>query len=162
MDAGWLETYDRYYDTKVHKIFDSVFKQLKEHKHYTYTVGDMAFFRRWYTGLDNDEDRAKVKKLVASGQIEIVHGGLVSTDEATTNYSDILRNFEVAHDFLKQEFGVVPKVGWQLDPFGHSAANAELFAQMGMEAMFFARINGPEKDERKAKQDMEFIWTPEF
>ena len=66
---------------------------------------------------------------------------MVSTDEATTNYADILRNFEVAHDFLKAEFGVTPKVGWQLDPFGHSAANALLFAQMGMEAIFFARVN---------------------
>ena len=76
-----------------------------------------------------------------NGQLEFVHGGLVSTDEATTNYSDILRNFEAAHDFLLKEFGVIPKIGWQLDPFGHSAANALLFAEMGMEAMFFARIN---------------------
>ena len=57
-----------------------------------------------------------------------MHGGLVSNDEATTNYADILRNFETAHDFLMDEFGITPRVGWQLDPFGHSAANAELFA----------------------------------
>lgn len=35
----------------------------------------------------------------------------MSTDEATTNYADILRNFEAGHDFLQKEFGVTPKVG---------------------------------------------------
>ena len=50
----------------------------------------------------------------------------MSTDEATTSYTDIIRNFEAGHDFLKYEFGVKPKIGWQLDPFGHSSANAEL------------------------------------
>ena len=69
-----------------------------------------------------------IKKLVWQGQLEIVHGGLVSTDEATTNYADIIRNFEVAHNWLFKEFGVRPNIAWQLDPFGHSAANAELMA----------------------------------
>ena len=66
---------------------------------------------------------------------------MVSTDEATTNYADIIRNFEVAHNWLFKEFGIRPSIAWQLDPFGHSAANAELMAQMGMEAIFFSRIN---------------------
>ena len=66
---------------------------------------------------------------------------MVSTDEACTNYSDILRNFEVAHDFLWEEFGVKPRVAWQLDPFGHSAATASLFAELGLEEMVFARMN---------------------
>ena len=75
------------------------------------------------------------------GQLELVQGGLVSPDEATTNYADVLRNYEAGHDFLRSEFGMTPRIGWQLDPFGHSAVTAELMAEMGMEAIFFARIN---------------------
>ena len=41
-----------------------------------------------------------------------MHGGLVSPDEATTNYAELIRNFEAAHDFLKNEFGITPKVAW--------------------------------------------------
>lgn len=66
---------------------------------------------------------------------------MVSTDEACPDYADILRNFEQGHDWLMEEFGIKPKIGWQLDPFGHSAAVAHLFAQMGLEKMVFARIN---------------------
>ena len=43
--------------------------------------------------------------MVQTGQLEIVHGGLVSTDEATVNYADMLRNFESGHDFVRQTFG---------------------------------------------------------
>ena len=42
--------------------------------------------------------------------------------------------------WLKREFNRIPKVGWQLDPFGHSAANARLFAEIGLEAVVFARM----------------------
>lgn len=71
---------------------------------------------------------------------------MVSSDEACPDYADILRNFEQAQDFLDVEFdGLKPKIGWQLDPFGHSAANAYLFAELGFEAMVFSRINEQDK-----------------
>ena len=66
---------------------------------------------------------------------------MVSTDEACTNYADILKNFEQGNDFLRAEFGIEAKIGWQLDPFGHSVANAKLLADLGLETMVFARIN---------------------
>ena len=73
--------------------------------------------------------------------MELIHGGLVSNDEACPNYSDVIRNFEMGHAFLKDTFGIKPKIGWQLDPFGHSAAMAELLAELGLETMVFSRMN---------------------
>ena len=49
MDAGWLKTYDEYFHKNVKKIFSSVIEQLSKDPQFTYTVGDMAFFRRYYT-----------------------------------------------------------------------------------------------------------------
>ena len=69
---------------------------------------------------------------------------MVSTDEACPDYADMIRNFEQAHEFLWYEFGVKPKIGWQLDPFGHSAANASIFAELGFDAIVFSRINQSE------------------
>ena len=45
-------------------------------------------------------------------------------DEACPYYSDIINNFMIGFKFLKEEFDVYPSVGWQIDPFGHSAAHA--------------------------------------
>ena len=66
---------------------------------------------------------------------------MIQTDEACPDYGDILRNFELAHDWLWEEFKIRPTVGWQIDPFGHSSANAELMVDLGLEALFIWRIN---------------------
>jgi alpha-mannosidase len=34
----------------------------------------------------------------------------------------------IGHQFLENEFGFTPRVGWNLESFGHSNTNARLFA----------------------------------
>jgi alpha-mannosidase len=50
----------------------------------------------------------------------------------------------LGHRFLLDEFGPVggvPRVAWQLDPFGHSATQAALLSfEAGMDGLFFGRI----------------------
>lgn len=153
MDAGWRSTFDQYYEQSVRQIFDSVFEQLEADNRKTYTVGDIAFFKRYYTSLEQTvQDR--IKALVKRGQLELLHGGMVSTDEACPNYSDILRNFELGQDFLRTEFAVEPKIAWQLDTFGHSSAIADLFSEMGMETVVFARMNEQSLEQRKLDQEL--------
>lgn len=44
--------------------------------------------------------------------------------------------------FLRHTFGVAPRVGWQIDPFGHSATQAGLLsAAVGFDALFFGRAD---------------------
>jgi len=40
----------------------------------------------------------------------------------------------------------VPRIGWQLDSFGHSKTNQRLFKEMGLDAVFFGRQDGRERD----------------
>ena len=90
-----------------------------------YTVGDLYFFKRWY----NEEEGRKeaVKKLVRSQQIEIIHGGAVSPDESTCDADDLIDNMIAYRQWIQEEFGIAPpKIAWQLDIFGHSAAHAQL------------------------------------
>ena len=55
MDAGWLKTYDDYYKHEVKRLFKSVFDQLGKDLKYTYTIGDIAFFRRYYNDAKPSE-----------------------------------------------------------------------------------------------------------
>jgi hypothetical protein len=62
-------------------------------------------------------------------------------DEACTHYEDMINNMMKGHDFLLKEFNYKPRIGWQIDPFGHSNANARLYAEMGFDALIFARLD---------------------
>lgn len=54
-------------------------------------------------------------------------------DEAATHYIDMIDQTTLGHRFIKAEFNVTPRIGWQIDPFGHSAVQAYLLgAEVGL------------------------------
>jgi alpha-mannosidase len=66
----------------------------------------------------------------------------------------------LGHEFLKRELGVIPKVGWQLDPFGHSATQASLLAAaVGFDALYFGRIDYQDLEIRQGTQECEGLWA---
>ena len=72
------------------------------------------------------------ESLFLSGRLEFILGGWSMNDEATTHYSAIIDQHTVGFRFIQQNFGDCgrPKIGWQIDPFGHSREQASLFAQV--------------------------------
>lgn len=101
-----------------------------------------------------------MRSLVREGRFEFINGGWSMHDEACTHYEDIINNMMFGHEFLMKEFGVKPRIGWHVDPFGHSSANPRLFAEMGFDAWFFARIDYQEHAIRNKEKTMEWIWKP--
>lgn len=80
-------------------------------------------------------------------------------DEATTYYDDIITNMARGHKFLNELGGDV-STAWHIDPFGHSSAQADLFARMGFDAFMFARIDFRDKEQRREASELEFTWNP--
>jgi hypothetical protein len=97
---------------------------------------------------------------VKEGRFEFLNGGWSANDEACPAYEDILDNMMTGHRFLQKEFGVIPRVGWLLDSFGHSSANARLYADMGFDALFVGRIDQGERNKRIKERSMNFLWRP--
>mmetsp|Transcript_37157 Transcript_37157/g.27067 ORF Transcript_37157/g.27067 Transcript_37157/m.27067 type:complete len:129 (+) Transcript_37157:335-721(+) len=121
----------------------------------------MKFFTMWWERI-TEEKKDQVKKLVKNGQLELINAGWSMHDEACPHYEDMINNMMIGHDFVKREFGVTPRIGWQIDPFGHSNTNARLFAEMGFDAWFFARLDIEDKLKRVHNDEMEFIWRASF
>ena len=51
-----------------------------------------------------------------------------------------------------------PKIGWQIDPFGHSREQASIFAQMGYDGLLFGRLDYQDKALRMKTKTTEMIW----
>jgi len=86
-------------------------------------------------------------------------------DEACPTYAEMINNMVIGHSFIQKHFGEEVasniKIGWQLDDFGHSNTNAKLLAQMGYEAVFFARTHYQDFNERIYFKTLETIWKPD-
>ena len=102
---------------------------------------EIAFFQRWWRTQSN-KTKALTRRLVKSGQLTFVNGGWCMHDEATPHYVDMIDQTTLGHALLLDELGAIPTVGWQLDPFGHSATQAALLsAEVGFDGLFFGRLD---------------------
>ena len=90
----------------------------------------------------------------------MANAGWSMHDEACPTYEDMINNHMIGHDFVLKEFGVKPRIGWQIDPFGHSNTNARLFADMGFDALFFGRIDTKDEKKRTENKELQWIWMP--
>ncbi|XP_042503004.1 probable alpha-mannosidase At5g13980 [Macadamia integrifolia] len=165
-DVGWLKTIDQYYvgsnnsiqGACVQNVLDSVIQALLADKNRKFIYVEIAFFQRWWRD-QSEAVKSAVKQLVNSGQLEFINGGMCMHDEAAPHYIDMIDQTTMGHRFIKQEFGVTPRIGWQIDPFGHSAVQAYLLgAEVGFDSLFFARIDYQDREKRKTEKSLEFIW----
>ncbi|KAE8723377.1 Alpha-mannosidase [Hibiscus syriacus] len=169
-DVGWLKTVDQYYvgsnnsiqGACVQNVLDSLVPALLADKNrkfiYVEQARVYAFFQRWWRD-QSEQTQSIVKKLVSSGQLEFINGGMCMHDEAVPHYIDMIDQTTLGHRFLKEEFGITPRIGWQIDPFGHSAVQAYLLgADVGFDSFFFGRIDYQDRIKRKKEKSLEVIW----
>ncbi|PPD76164.1 hypothetical protein GOBAR_DD26911 [Gossypium barbadense] len=165
-DVGWLKTVDQYYvgsnnsiqGACVQNVLDSVVDALLRDPNRKFVFAEMAFFQRWWTE-QSSEIQEQVKELVDAGRLEFVNGGWCMHDEAATHYIDMIDQTTLGHRAIKEQFNNVPRAGWQIDPFGHSAVQSYLLgAEVGFDSMHFARIDYQDRAQRKNKKSLEVIW----
>ncbi|KAJ0054515.1 hypothetical protein Pint_01278 [Pistacia integerrima] len=186
-DVGWLKTVDQYYvgsnnsiqGACVQNVLDSIVPALLADKNrkfiYVEQAGLMlfffscAFFQRWWTD-QSEEVQDTMKQLIKSGQLELINGGMCMHDEAAPHYIDMIDQTTLGHRFIKEEFNLTPRIGWQIDPFGHSAVQAYLLSaevvplypaavnMVGFDSLFFARIDYQDRAKRKDEKSLEVVW----
>ncbi|KAK6633436.1 hypothetical protein RUM44_004039 [Polyplax serrata] len=166
-DVGWLKTVDQYYfgsrtdiqNAGVQYIIDSVVSALVNDPKKKFIYVETAFFWKWWNEQE-DHMRHKVKRLVQNGQLEFIGGAWSMNDEATTHYQSIIDQFTWGFRRLNDTFGTCgrPKIGWQIDPFGHSKETASLMAHFGFDGLFFGRLDYQDKSNRLETNTMEMIW----
>ncbi|CAH1101503.1 unnamed protein product [Psylliodes chrysocephalus] len=166
-DVGWLKTVDQYYygmntntqHAGVQYIITSVYEALLENPDRRFMQVETQYFWLWWKH-QNEDTRNNYKKLVENGQIEMANGAWSMNDEACANYQSTIDQFTWGLRTLSETVGDCgrPRVGWQIDPFGHSREQASLLSQFGYDAMIFARLDHDDKIHRMKNKSMDFAW----
>ena len=168
-DVGWLKTVDQYYygandtikwaNAGVQYILDTVIPHLVMDPSKRFIFVETAYFWRWWEEQEG-KMQDTVKDLVKQGQLEFILGGWCMNDEATVHYTAMIQQLSLGVNYLTDIFGKCgyPKVGWQIDPFGHSKAQAEIFALAGFDGLFFGRADYQDKEARQRDNRMEMLW----
>jgi hypothetical protein len=133
--------------TDVELILETTIRELIADPNKKFSYVEMKFFSMWfYEQTPKMQD--DVSNLVKQGRLEFLNAGWSMSDEACPHFDDLIDNMQKGHDFLMKEFQVRPRVAWHIDPFGHSSATPRVFAEMGFDAWFFARLDYQDKERR--------------
>lgn len=141
-DVGWLKTPDGYFDEDVQILLSNVMVSLGKNSKRRFVEVEMYYFKRWWL-LQTNETREKVHQFVKNGQLSFANGGWCINDEAVAHYSPIIDQMTFGNEFLRDTFGEcsVPKLSWQIDPFGASREMAHLYSLMNFDGHVLNRGN---------------------
>ena len=166
-DTGYRKTVDDYYyglrnDASAGGIqytIESVLDALERNPSRIFNQVEIAFFWRWWREASN-RDRARMTRLIHNGQFNFLLGGWCMNDEALVSYKDMIEQNGLGLRWLRDTFGCAsrPRAAWQIDTFGHTRGQAEMFSFFGYDALYFARLDLEELAERVLERNAEVIW----
>ena len=160
LDPGWLNTPEEYYyNERIEDIFNTMLYTLLVDREKTFVINELFYFLKWYNSKDK-KSQSNIKKLINQKRVEFVSGGYVVNDEATPLYYNIMDQIRIGLQFLQEEFGVIPKTGWYIDSFGHSAANAHILSKLNYENLVLGRLHYDYLNLLKNEKNTEFYWAP--
>ncbi|KAL4238395.1 hypothetical protein ACF0H5_003104 [Mactra antiquata] len=157
VDPGWLSTVDEYYMRQVKIILDSMVRKLHLYPDMTFIWAEIVFLSKWWN-LQTEIIKQQVQDLVKSGRLEIVSGGWVMPDEASTHYVSVIDQLIEGHQWVIENLGVKPNSSWSIDPFGHSGTMPYIWKKAGMSNMVIGRIHQSTKGRMVMERNLEFTW----
>lgn len=159
-DPGWIKTYHTYYSTQTRHILDTVVAALTEDPRRTFIWAEISYFSLWWDDASS-EQKEQAKKLVAEKRLDFVTGGWVMNDEASVTARATRWHLQEGREWLQKTFGITPQYSWAIDPFGHSAGQAQVLKELGYKGMLIQRVHYAVKKQLAEKQQLEFQWqTP--
>lgn len=157
VDAGWLQTVEEYYVHHVKGILNNMVKKLNKYEDMTFVWAETVFLSMWWNELEDDV-KFQVRRLIRNGQLEVVLGGWVMSDEATTYYPSVIDQLMEGHQWVLENLDTKPVSGWVIDPFGHSGTMPYLWKQAGMQNMVIQRVHQAIKATLASQNALEFNW----
>ena len=156
-DLGWIISEQEYSDLIVTHIIRSSTDYLGKNSNAKFSFCDIGFLKHWTDA--NPDNIEAFRKVVQSGQMEILNGGFAVHDNACVYFDDIINTYEYGREYALKNYGYNPRTGWLIDPFGLSLTTARLYSEMGYEQYVTNRVSDWERDEMRKKGQTEKNWV---
>lgn len=162
-DVGWLLTMGEYNKMSVDQMLTTAVDYLKKVRENPssslfnrFTFDSVAFLREWV--MRHPDKLDDLRALVKDGYLQILNGGISQHDQGCVYIDHLIFNYEYGRGYTKKHLGLIPIVGWSIDPFGVSVGSAKAFKEMGFEFLGLNRVPFEFKEELRYEQDLLFNW----
>src|SRR5688500_8335343 len=142
IDIAWLwRTQEGFQE--VMATFRSVLDRMHAHPEVTFPTGSAAMFE--FVERHDPKMFAELKKRVAEGRLDIVGGWWVEPDMNLPGGESMVRQGLYGQRYFQEKVGVMARVGFQPDGFGHSAMLPQILRKQGMPYYVFMRPGSHER-----------------
>jgi alpha-mannosidase len=136
IDPVWLWRWQAGVDEAL-ASFRSATDRLDEYPEFVYTRGE-AWLYEQVEKLD-PELFGRARRFVEDGRWHVTGGQYLQPDLNGPTEMGLRRQAVRGRRYFKSRFGVLPKVGYNVDSFGHPATLPDILADLGYEAYVFHR-----------------------
>ncbi|KAI0980629.1 hypothetical protein GJ496_001278 [Pomphorhynchus laevis] len=162
IDVGWVKTIDTYYSESVKPILDNVINFLSIGTTRRFVWSETVFLYMWWKDeRTSDSQRNKLQLLLQSGRFEILAGGWVVPDEASTGYESLIQQLVLGHQWIRSTINQTfsPKCGFNFDDFGYGSTMPEILYKANIRFTGIQRVHYIFKKILAKSKDLEFKWT---
>ncbi|MHB8624722.1 MAG: alpha-mannosidase [Aggregatilineales bacterium] len=142
IDPVWLWQWPEGFH-EVKATFRSALDRMKEYDDFLFVSSSAAFYE-WVEKSD-PAMFAEIQKRVAEARWEIVGGWWIQPDCNIPGGESFARQGLYGQRYFKEKFGVMAKVGYNVDSFGHHGMLPQILCQSGMDSYVFMRPSPHEK-----------------
>jgi len=136
IDMNWLWVWNETVAV-CQRDFETMTKLMEKYRFFTFSQSQVSVYKAVMKTRPDLFDR--IREFVNKGQWEITAAMWVEGDENMAAGESVVRQFLLAHRFLKRHFGIEPKVCWQPDLFGHVWTMPQILKKCGVKYYYFMR-----------------------
>lgn len=79
-------------------------------------------------------------------------------DESSIDYKAMIHQMSTGQEFIYENFGVVPDIGWQMESNGNSISTPSLLSMHGIDKMVISQIGEHSKKQMSDNRQLNFAW----
>ena len=134
LDPIWLWRWQEGF-AEVKATFQSAIDRMKEYPDFVFTCSSAQYYK--WAEENCPEMFEEIKKFVANGQWQITGGWWVQADTNIPSGEALARHGLYSQRYYLEKFGVMCRVGYNVDSFGHSIGLPQILKKSGMDFYVF-------------------------